>query len=82
MRTLVSRLAVGGFAASGSIVFLAAQVPTFSLVVHVHDDTLRSPNSLDSDDVATLKTWRFEPARKDGQAVPAQIIVTMSFNVK
>ena len=37
---------------------------------------------LDDNAVATLKTWRFEPARRDGQAVPAQIVVTMSFNVK
>jgi TonB family protein len=37
---------------------------------------------LDDSAVATLKTWRFEPARKDGQAVPARINVTMSFNVK
>lgn len=37
---------------------------------------------LDDRAVATLKTWRFEPARKDGQAVPAFVNVTMSFNVK
>ena len=37
---------------------------------------------LDDAAVATLKTWRFEPARKDGQAVPAQLTITMTFNVQ
>jgi TonB family protein len=37
---------------------------------------------LDDRAVATLKTWRSEPARKDGQALPARIIVTMTFNLK
>ena len=42
--------------------------------------SLRS--DLDDTAVATLKTWRFEPARKNGKAVPAQVIVTMSFESK
>ena len=37
---------------------------------------------LDEAAAATLKTWRFEPARRDGQAVPARITVSMTFNVK
>jgi Ca-activated chloride channel homolog len=37
---------------------------------------------LDDSAVATLKTWRFEPARKDGRAVPSQLVVTMSFNLQ
>jgi outer membrane biosynthesis protein TonB len=32
--------------------------------------------------MATLKTWRFEPARKDGRAMAARIDVTMTFNLK
>jgi Ca-activated chloride channel family protein len=37
---------------------------------------------LDDSAVATLKTWRFEPARQNGQAVPAKIDITMAFNLK
>ena len=37
---------------------------------------------LDDSALATVKTWRFEPARKDGQAVAARLVVTMSFNVR
>ena len=29
--------------------------------------------------VATVKTWRFKPAKKDGKAVPVQITVEMTF---
>ena len=29
--------------------------------------------------VATVKTWRFKPAKKDGKPVPVQITVEMSF---
>ena len=37
---------------------------------------------LDDSAMATLKTWRFEPARKDGRAMAARIDVTMTFNLK
>ena len=37
---------------------------------------------LDDSAVATLKTWRFEPAWKDGHAAAAQIQISMTFNVK
>ena len=30
--------------------------------------------------VDTVKTWRFKPAKKDGQAVPVQITVEMTFS--
>ena len=37
---------------------------------------------LDDSAVATLKTWRFDPARKDGQAMAAQVTITLTFNVR
>jgi TonB family protein len=37
---------------------------------------------LDDSAVRTMRTWRFEPARRDGTAVAAQIEVSMSFYVK
>jgi TonB family protein len=37
---------------------------------------------LDDSAVATLKTWRFEPARQNGEAVKARIDITMTFNLK
>jgi TonB family protein len=30
--------------------------------------------------VATVKTWKFKPAKKDGKPVPVQITVEMSFS--
>ena len=36
----------------------------------------------DDSAVETLKTWSFEPARKDGQAMAAKLTITMSFNVR
>ena len=39
-------------------------------------------NDLDNAAVDTFRRWRFEPARKDGQAMAAQITVSMTFNVK
>ena len=35
---------------------------------------------LDEKSVEALKTWKFEPARKDGQPVPVSFIVTMEFH--
>ncbi len=61
---------------------------TLSAVVgddgRVQTVTVRRSLRTDLDDtaVATLKTWRFEPARKDGRAMAARIDVTMSFNLK
>jgi protein TonB len=61
---------------------------TLSAVVdengRVQDVTVRRSLRADLDDRAmtTLKTWRFEPARKDGRAMAARIDVTMTFNLK
>ena len=45
-------------------------------LVHV----LRASNSaFESSAVATVKKWKFSPAKKDGQAVPVQITVEMKF---
>jgi len=30
--------------------------------------------------VATVKTWKFRPARKDGKPIPVQVTVEMSFS--
>jgi Ca-activated chloride channel family protein len=77
MRTLVSRLIVVGFAASGFIVFLAAQVPTFSLIVHVHDDALRSPNGLDFDDFDVRIDGRPRPIRSVRPAGPFSLLLLL-----
>jgi TonB family protein len=37
---------------------------------------------LDERAAAMLRTWRFEPATKDGKPVPAQVTITMSFNLQ
>jgi TonB family protein len=37
---------------------------------------------LDESAVKTMKTWRFEPARKDGVAVPALVNASMNFYAK
>jgi TonB family protein len=45
-------------------------------LVHV----LRGSNAaFESSAVATVKKWRFSPAKKDGKAVPVQITVEMRF---
>jgi TonB family protein len=46
--------------------------------------TVRRSLRADLDDtaIATLKTWRFEPARKDGRAMAARIDVTMTFTLR
>jgi TonB family protein len=36
---------------------------------------------LDEKAIEAVKTWKFEPARKDGQAVPVQINVEVSFRL-
>jgi protein TonB len=61
---------------------------TLSVVVdengRVQAVTVRRSLRADLDDsaIATLKTWRFEPARKDGRAIASRIDVTMTFNLK
>jgi TonB family protein len=37
---------------------------------------------LDENSIRTAKTWRFEPARRDGQPVAAKLTVEFTFNVK
>lgn len=36
---------------------------------------------LDEQALAAVKTWRFEPARKDGEPVPVQILVEVDFSL-
>jgi TonB family protein len=38
-----------------------------------------SAQAFEKSAVATVKTWKFKPARKDGQPVPVQITVEMTF---
>lgn len=72
-----SSLILAGFAASGLIAFLAAQVPTFSLIVHVHDETLRSPNGLDSDDFEVRIDGRPRPIRPVRPAGPFSLLLLL-----
>jgi len=37
---------------------------------------------LDEAAVTTLKRWRFDPARKDGQAMPALLTISMDFHIR
>jgi protein TonB len=37
---------------------------------------------MDERAVARVKTWRFEPARKDGVAVAANLYMEVNFNIK
>ena len=37
---------------------------------------------LDAEAVRTVRQWKFEPGTKDGQAVPVQVMVQMTFNLK
>jgi TonB family protein len=49
----------------------------------VHEASVRRSLRPDLDESAlrTVKTWRFEPGRKDGQPVAVQVTVEVSFNV-
>jgi protein TonB len=38
-----------------------------------------SAQAFEKSAVATVKTWRFKPAKKEGKAVPVQITVEMNF---
>jgi len=41
---------------------------------------LRSTNAaFEKSAVTTVKTWKFKPAKKDGQPIPAQLTVEMKF---
>jgi Ca-activated chloride channel family protein len=77
MLTKVSRLIVAGLAAGWSIAFLAAQVPTFSVIVHVHDDTLRSPNSLAPDDIEVRLDGKPRPIRLVHSAGPFSLLLLL-----
>ena len=48
----------------------------------IDDSTRLADRDLDDSAVSMMRAWRFEPARKDGTAVAAQIEVSMSFYVK
>jgi TonB family protein len=37
---------------------------------------------LDEEALRTVKTWRFEPARKDGQPLERTVTIVMSFNIR
>jgi VWFA-related protein/TonB family protein len=77
MRTLVSRLIMVGFAASGLMVCPAAQVATFPLIVHVHDDTLRSPNGLAPGDFEVRIDGRPRPIRSVRLAGPFSLLLLL-----
>ena len=36
---------------------------------------------LDEKAIAAVRTWRFEPAMKDGQAVPVQVSIEVNFRL-
>jgi bla regulator protein BlaR1 len=44
--------------------------------------SLDKVHGLDDEAIATLKKWKFEPARKDGKPVAVQVDVEMSFKLK
>ncbi len=62
---------------NGVVVMLVGINPTGRVeLVHV----LRASNDAFQDSaVATVKTWKFSPAKKDGKPVPVQITVEMKF---
>ena len=70
-------LILAGFAASSLIAFLSAQVPTFSLVVHVHDETLRSPSGLDADDFEVRIDDKARPIRSVRPAGPFSLLLLL-----
>jgi Ca-activated chloride channel homolog len=77
MLVAFSSLILAGFAVSGLIAFLAAQVPTFSVIVHVHDETLRSPNGLDSGDFEVRIDGRPRPIRSVRPAGPFSLLLLL-----
>ena len=60
------------------VVVMLVGINTKGRVELVH--VLRSSNdAFQQSAVATVKTWKFKPARKEGQPVPVQITVEMHF---
>jgi hypothetical protein len=76
-RRLASLVLAGFAAASGLITFLSAQAPTVSLVVHVHDETLRSPNDLDADDFEVRIDGKVRPIRSLRPAGPFSLLLLL-----
>jgi TonB family protein len=37
---------------------------------------------MDDEAIETLKQWRFEPGKKDGEAVPVLVAVEMTFTIR
>jgi TonB family protein len=60
------------------VVVLLIGIDTKGHVDLVH--VLRASNdAFQQSAVSTVKTWRFSPAKKDGKAVPVQLMVEMKF---
>jgi TonB family protein len=38
--------------------------------------------SLDAEAIRAVKQWRFDPGRKDGKAVPVQVMIDLTFTLK
>ena len=68
---------MAGLFASVLIAFPGAQVQTFSVTVHVHDDTLRSPNGLAPDDVEVRIDGRPRPIRSVRPAGPFSLLLLL-----
>jgi TonB family protein len=44
--------------------------------------SLDTENGLDEEAIRTAKSWRFDPARKDGQAVPMVVTIALTFSLR
>jgi Ca-activated chloride channel family protein len=66
-----------GLAFSGAMALLAAQAPTFSLIVHVHDETLRSPGGLGADDFVVRIDGKPSPIRSVRPAGPFSVLLLL-----
>src|SRR6185436_5175720 len=63
------------------LVLLEAIVDTDGTLTNIKVARSLNPD-LDRNAVAALKQWRFEPGKKEGEAVPVKLAIEVNFNLR